>query len=511
GTHRLNPDGTKMLDSGGDPIPTYDQQVVEGLAHVFTGWDYAYDVTGYNPSRLNPWYDTTYAFASSPYTPKRHIPEYINPMLPVAERHFTGTKRILNNVVLPGLTTAAGSPLLPYVTPTSGQIADTNFQALPNAELDATLDAIFNHPNCGPFICRQLIQRLVTSHPTDDYVYRVASKFENDGSNVRGNMAAVVKQILMDPEARSGSSLTAIDGFGKQREPMLRFTAFSRAFPSLEYTGTTPVWVNQWKMGQTSFTRFSHQENINQTPMGSPSVFNFFRPDYRYPGILADAGLTTPEFQLTTDTSVIDQANFLHNALINWGSSPAQGLVSFLTSKRDILLDLRPWMASTSNANLSGLIDELNNRLMAGQLPSTGTNVYHPAGSRSIVNAKQALIDFIGSKGISAISAPGAGNITVTTSTAHGLTNGEKIFFNADVGGSFTPSLHAGYPRPSFTVTVTGANTFTIPATRAADPPWSPLNLTNGAISHLPYDTPYDRMVYLLVTMVNTPDFIIQR
>ena len=512
GTHRLNPDGTTMLDDDGNPIPTYDQEVVEGLAHVFTGWDYAYDVTGYNPNRYNPWYDTTYAFASSPYTPQRHIPEYINPMLPVPDRHFTGTKRILNNVVLPGLTTAAGVALPPYGTPTTAQKADSTFQALPTAELNATLDAIFNHPNCGPFIGRQLIQRLVTSNPSDAYVYRVASAFNDDGTSghVRGNMAAVVKAILLDPEARAASSL-ADEGFGKQREPLLRFTAFARAFPSLEYTGTTPVWVNQWKMGQTSYTHYSYQENINQTPLGSPSVFNFFRPDYKFPGILAQAGLTTPEFQLTTDTSVIDQANFVHNALVNWGSAPSQGLVSFLTSKRDILLDLRPWMASTSNANLGGLIDELNNRLMAGQMPSTGTNVYHPAGSRSIVNAKQALIDFIGSKGISAVSAAGAGDITITTSTPHGLTSGEKIFFNADIGGSFTPALYGGYPRPSFVVTVTGSSTFTIPVVRAADSPWNPLNLTNGAISHLPYDTPYDRLVYLLIVMVNTPDYIIQR
>lgn len=515
GTSRLNPDGTLLLNAAGQPIPTYDQEVVEGLAHTFTGWDFDY---------------VNNAPGGYPYYP--NVQEWIRPMKADPNQHSIDEKDVLNNVVLPGLK-------VPY--------SNSDYQQLPAKELDAVLDAIFKHPNCGPFICRQLIQRLVTSHPSPGYVYRVVSKFNDDGSSghVRGNMRAVIKAILLDPEARSASRL-GDPAFGKQREPVCRITALARAFPSLEYTTPdytveydydgnpattadtiTKSWVNEWNMRQTSFTRDNGQENLNQTPLAAPSVFNFFRPDYQFPGILARAGLTTPEFQLTTDTSVIDQANVVHYAFFNWAphTPPLHpGLASFLTGSHNICMDLRPWMGSgpnnklwTDNANLGLLVDRLNSRLMGGQLPSTGTNVYHPGSARNIVNAKQAILDFVSSNRITGVSPPsplpppGVPPVTtITVEKPHGLVDGDKIFFKSSMGGSFSPVLFGGAVRP-FDVTVTSPDTFTIPVQRDADNPSYPLDLANVEISRLPYDTPRERLFQLVNLLVNSPDFIIQR
>ena len=140
GLNRLHPDGSLLLNSKGLPVPTYDQDAIVGIAHVFTGWDYGYD------GALR----TTFGANVN----------YIRAMREVPARHFTGEKRTLNNRVLPGITTAGGQPLDPYSTTTPGatQLADPVFQALPVVENDIVHDQLFNHPNCGPFICRQLIQ-----------------------------------------------------------------------------------------------------------------------------------------------------------------------------------------------------------------------------------------------------------------------------------------------------------------------------------------------------------------
>src|SRR6185369_6712314 len=132
--------------------------------------------------------------------------------------------------VVPGLPTVGGQPLDPNGTHTASQYNDPTYQALAATELMASHDYIFNHPNIGPFICRQLIQRLVTSTPCRGYIYRVVQKFNNNGSAVRGDMQAVVRAILLDYEARA-KAVVATQGYGKQREPLLRVTQMARAFP----------------------------------------------------------------------------------------------------------------------------------------------------------------------------------------------------------------------------------------------------------------------------------------
>ena len=169
GLHKLHPDGTLMLDPNGLPIETYDQNVVKGFAQVFTGWSY-----GSFAKTEDNWLWPLLEPSSAQFwrVPMENWPTH----------HSTSAKQILNGVTLP-----------------AGQTAQKDLQ-------DA-LNNIFNHPNVGPFISRQLIQRLVTSNPSPGYVYRVTQKFNDNGSGVRGDMKAVIKAILLDYEARSPDML----------------------------------------------------------------------------------------------------------------------------------------------------------------------------------------------------------------------------------------------------------------------------------------------------------------
>lgn len=587
GLYRLHPDGTLMLNSKGELIPVYDQDSIIGYAHVFTGWDYHYTGT----------YTTSFAASSN----------WIDPMREVPARHFTGRKRLLNNVVLPGIPVLNGAPLDPYGSHSGAAIANNpEFQALPTRELDAVHDQLFQHPNIGPFLCSQLIQRLVTSTPSRGYVYRVVQKFNDNGAGVRGDMKAVIKAILLDYEARS-LVVAAAPGFGKQREPVARVTQLARAFrpvnnfsgnytqdgglimvntgstlhrlannqkvllgfsgagaqaqdadyalfstpptnsftvrardiirgtwtqaeadttitvatpvdhgfstgqsaylrfrtggagvvvdgvypvtrlsnatfsvpapdaatrsgdidvaffrggysqvvsggittltvtcgtlpglalnskltmsftpvigqtstppdgvytitsisateprrftltpdsgiqslltdrlgtfnaaphaPTLDRSGTVVSGYSDWNVGNTD-------TSLGQTPLGSPSVFNFFEPGYKFPGLLANNGLVTPEFQISSDTNVIRQANFLFGGIYHTTSTTSvtsgytNGFSAFVGGAHDIMMDFSPWMGArttgtdywTNTANLRDLIREISKILMAGQM-----------------------------------------------------------------------------------------------------------------------------------------------
>jgi uncharacterized protein (DUF1800 family) len=167
-------------------------------------------------------------------------------------------------------------------------------------DLAEELDALFNHPNTGPFICAQLIQRLVTSNPSPAYVYRVAQVFANDGTGTRGNLGAVIKAILLDYEARS--PVPAADpGFGKLKEPLLRMTGLYRAFDAASSEGRFPI--------------FNPQNALGQAALRSPTVFNFFDPGYVQQGTLASAGLLAPEFQITTASTAVSVPNDIYAAI----------------------------------------------------------------------------------------------------------------------------------------------------------------------------------------------------
>ena len=570
GLNRLWPDGSLIMDSTGNLVPTYDQNGIMGFAAAFTGWNY------YQPNQGNGRLPTS-------FNPSVN---YTNPMVLVPLYHDLNPKLVLDNIVLPAAWGSQADP------------SNTNFDSYCSQDLELALDSIFNHQNVGPFICRQLIQRLVTSSPSPGYLYRVAQTFNNNGAGVRGDMKAVITAILLDYEARSPLALAA-PGFGKQREPLLRVTATARAFPApapltgtysettnqmitvttpgphrlgtsgdtvflsftdtsgapapssqnYSVTATTPttftfnapnlasgtysqvanatisnaltaslvttnvlfvtinshavtlgqsvylqsvsggasngiyqvvsstnannfavltadtasptgacvmpritgggyvvssktnlsystsmphglnpgdsVYINFTTAGSpadgqyqvltvpdaTHFTTLvpsvgnSTQNNatifplvppplpragnvlirwntwilnatdtgasfsLAQTPLNSPTVFNFFFPDYKFPGALTTAGLTTPEFQLTSDTTVSWQMNFLQGGvLVN--NNNTNGISSFNNGSGAIAIDLGPWMtpANTSNAGLPGLVDSLNSLLCGGQL-----------------------------------------------------------------------------------------------------------------------------------------------
>ena len=562
GLNRMWPDGSLILSSSGNLVPTYNQNVINGFAATFTGWNYfqTNQVNGRLPTSFGP-----------PLN-------YTSPMALVPTHHDLNSKLLLDNIVLPPALGNAANPAL------------TNYDYYCSQDLEQALDTIYNNQNVGPFICRQLIQRLVTSNPSRDYLYRVVQKFNDNGSGVRGDMQAVVKAILLDYEARS-TNLLAAPTYGKQREPLLRVTATARALPappsqtgvytesgtqtitlttsaphrmnsgdvvalnftdtsgnpappsqnySISYVTTNTFTVNvpniltgtysqatniitvnvgghgllvgnavylvfptggavnglyavlnvnsssaftvstadsaarsgncllpkisasgftqsgtnvtvscagphalftnetiyipansvsllagqyqvkgipdalhftinvtnfpgtqsgftfyplgppaltrsgnvtaQWSTWNMGYTDNNSTYNLSQSPLSANTVFNFYFPNYEFPGALSAAGLTTPEFQLTSDTSVALQMNFLAAGILkNTGNT--SGLSSFSgdgSASGGIVLDIGPWMTTnyTASANVPGLVDNLNTLLLAGQLSAAAkTNI----------------------------------------------------------------------------------------------------------------------------------------
>ncbi len=209
------------------------------------------------------------------------------------------------------------------------------------------LDNIFNHPNVGPFISRQLIQRLVTSNPSPGYVYRVTQKFNDNGQGVRGDLKAVIRAILTDYEARS-LDVVANQGFGKLREPIVRFAHLLRLGNYSCPCGTFPIyWMD------------SPESAIGQNPLRSPTVFNFFEPTYSQPGAIAAAGLNSPEFQITNETSVIGISDFFHYV--------SRDGFKWETGK-PLTPDYSSWVPLA--ANVQQLVDGLNLMMTAGGMSS---------------------------------------------------------------------------------------------------------------------------------------------
>lgn len=273
GLVQLNLDGSVKLDAAGQPLPTYDQNIIEGFARVFTGWKWSCPTTA-----------PTCTFANTrPQLQPVAGYNQVRPMQLYPEQHETGTKLVLG---YPGAT-------LPNNTIPAGQTGVKDLQ-------DA-LDNVFNHPNVGPFIAKQLIQKLVTSNPSPAYVQRVAEKFNNDGSGRRGNLEAVVKAVLLDTEARTAPSGSAVALAGKLKEPLLRLTQFWRAYDGKADSGRYGVAAN-FSGGVAAV--------FGQAQGSSPSVFNFFSPFYAPPGEIADAGRVAPELQLATEYLNTQIANF---------------------------------------------------------------------------------------------------------------------------------------------------------------------------------------------------------
>lgn len=262
GLYQLNLDGTRKLDGAGKPISSYDEDVVKGFAQAFSGWNFAGNDT------TNP--DSFY----------NHKEDWRNPLQAWPSKHSVGTKKLLN-----GVTLAAGQS--------------------PQADMKAALDNIANHPNVGPFIGRQLIQRFVTSNPSPAYIARIAAVFDNNGRGVRGDLAAVIRAILMDGEARTPPTIA---NGGKQREPVIRFANILRGLDGKSKNGINGIDYLD-----------SADNALGQSPLLAPSVFNFFSPNYTRPGKLAAAGMVAPEFQITNEIQTIGTANFFYNLMRDGG------------------------------------------------------------------------------------------------------------------------------------------------------------------------------------------------
>ena len=275
GLNELNNDGTKKVGTTGQPIETYTSSDVSNLARVFTGYSYDYANLVRTPSvrfpsqSVAPVESVIRAMTSDPTRWSRPQTSSEHSML---EKTFLGT-------TIPANTDA----------PTSMKLA---------------LDALFNHPNVGPFFSKQMIQRLVTSNPSAGYVDRVAKIFNNNGSGVRGDLRAVFKAILLDDEATNAAGLTS-PTFGKVREPVLRFTQWARSFGATSRSGN-------WIIANLS----NPGTSLGQSPLRAPSVFNFYRPGYVPANTaIATNALVAPEFQIVTEVSVAGYINFMASAI----------------------------------------------------------------------------------------------------------------------------------------------------------------------------------------------------
>lgn len=295
GTFLLNPDGTPRVDAQGRRIPAYDQEEIEGFCHVFTGWTYA-PLAG-QPGRNN--------------NPRN----YLGTLVGVPAQHETGMKMLLR-----GETASAGLSM--------------------QQDLELAHRNAFNHPNVGPFIGKQLIQKLVTSDPSPAYVARVTAVFDDNGSGVRGDLKAVVRAILLDPEARGARKIDP--AYGKLVEPVLYMTHVARAF-----AGTS----------DGVFLRFASSA-LGQFVFYAPSVFNFYPPDFLVPG----TQLLGPEFGVQTTTTAVNRANFA-NSLIFTDAIAADRTVYGATGTR---LDLARYRALASDP--AALADRLDADLLAGTM-----------------------------------------------------------------------------------------------------------------------------------------------
>jgi uncharacterized protein (DUF1800 family) len=326
GLVKLNQDGTPILDGDGKPVPTYRQTDVANLAKVFTGW--SWDRPEFDISPVAGWW---------PDLNRMEIP-----MKAFADHHDSASKTFLGETLPAGLT--------------------------PQQDLDAALSVIFNHPNVGPFISKQLIQRLVTSNPSTAYIARVASAFNNNGEGQRGDLRAVTKAILLDPEARSESAAQHSD-FGKLREPILRFSHLWRAFNVQD-----PIEMNHFE-GLMS----------QHAPLTAKSVFNFFNPAYSQPGIIKDAGLVSPEFQIDSEAWV----NAINNSFLVIVQTDE--FYSFFTTR----LNLDTELALLDKPDQ--LLDHLDLLLMSGNMSSSFRQILldYITQNRALLDSERVLRDVL--------------------------------------------------------------------------------------------------------------------
>jgi uncharacterized protein (DUF1800 family) len=304
GLVELGIDGTVRTNGQGQPIPTYDQSIIEGFAHVYTGWTYA----------------GSPVFRGARAT----LTNQVIPMQLWQNFHDTGSKTLLNGFVVP-----------------AGQNG--------SQDLAMALDNIFNHPNIGPFMATRLIERLTTSNPSPQYVERVARVFNDNGQGVRGDLGAVVKAILLDPEARSNPNS---DTDGKIKEPLLRLTQLFKAYNATSQSGRYPLGFAYIVFGQG--------------PLQASHVFNFFSPFYAPPGEIQNSGLVAPELEIATE--------YLNTYVTNYFFLQAFGLNQTNQDLQpdDVYIDFSEEM--TVAADVDALINMVADKLLGGVISDTLRN-----------------------------------------------------------------------------------------------------------------------------------------
>jgi len=343
GLRMLNPDGTEKKDANGRPIDTYSQDDIMNLAHVFTGYDHDFDRVKHINVDWQNYPVITHEFCVDPMKldPSKHSNLAVN---------FCGAS-------------------IPANTP--GKDA-----------LKIALDTLFHHPNVGPFFGRQMIQRLVTSNPSPAYVARVAAAFDDNGHGERGDLRAVWRAVLTDPEALAAHD--PADRFaGKLREPVLRLTSWARTVGLHCASG-------EWQIHNLSRS----DNSLGQSPLRSPSVFNFFRPGF-VPAhtSIAEANLVAPEFQLQNETSIAGYINFLQ-WMVRWGYG-------------DVKPTYDPMREFAHDPDR--VVDWLNLHLAAGQLSPETTKLIATALASKMVTQEspdEHKLDLLASASLLVLSAP---------------------------------------------------------------------------------------------------------
>ncbi|PXW97963.1 putative xylan-binding protein with Ca-dependent carbohydrate-binding module [Sphaerotilus hippei] len=317
GLYELNSDGSYKRDSAGKPIETYGNADVMAMAKVFTGFSW-----GFPDSQLT---EANFLWGGPDYTQAVDQRLDVQRMKAYPGQHSTAQKTLFAGkswaVTLPAGATAAN-------------------------DLRIALDTLFNHPNVGPFIGRQLIQRLVTSQPSAAYVGRVAAVFANNGKGVRGDLAAVVRAILTDAEARGTPTATS----GKLREPVLRVAHWMRAFES---TSVSNTFTFSWDVMPTG-----------QMALYAPSVFGYFRPGYVPPNTaFSTSGMTVPEFQIVNEATAASWVNLAEN--MAW-----YGL-GWVNNRQEISSAYAEQVRLLNAGDTAGFLDSLDVMLMGGRMSTS--------------------------------------------------------------------------------------------------------------------------------------------
>ena len=337
GTVMIGIDGSVQLDSMGKPINTYSEATAQQVARALTGWNHA----GQDQTKPWRWLYPDVPYPSEPVSAAKACTAWSLPMAP-----WTATYRSADDKrdIAGGAHDSNAKTLLTY--PGSvGYSQNVPAGQTPMQDVDAVVDNLFNHPNVGPFIGEQLIKRMVTSNPNRSYVARVAGAFNNNGAGVRGDMKAVIRAILLDPEARAPRS-TQANAFGKLREPILRFTHLHRAFGATMAGGS-----------YRSIYDLGGSDSLGQSPLHAGSVFNFYHPDYTPSGPLAVAQLVGPEFEITNSATISGFMDFSKYGIIG----------GFNQSSTDPNTRLQPiydsYIALASNP--AAMIDAMNLTLLS--------------------------------------------------------------------------------------------------------------------------------------------------